>query len=330
MPNYRFLNYELSEADFSLSCEGRRIALEPKALRVLTVLVSRAGRLVDKQELLDTVWPDTFVEDNTLTRTIAILRRELGDSSRESRLIETVPTRGYRFIAEVEVLEAVAMNASPVSSGAMAAQPLTVADQPAAQPAVPNPHGEPPAEAGTEVVPPGPSRLWLWLAVCLALAAAGCLWVWNRRAAAGQPIRSLAVLPLEDLSPGTREDYFADGMTDELITELARIPQLRVVSRTSAMQEKGTRKPLGQIARELQVDAVVEGSVLRSAGRVRITAQLIDARSDRHLWAQSFEGGARRYPHSAGRCRARHRLRNQVRAHAGNAGSILNGKACES
>jgi TolB-like protein/cytochrome c-type biogenesis protein CcmH/NrfG len=98
------------------------------------------------------------------------------------------------------------------------------------------------------------------------------------------------VLPLEDLSPGPREDYFADGMTDELITEWARIPGLRVVSRTSVMQDKGTHKPLRRIAQELDVDALVEGSVVRSGDRVRITAQLIDTRSDKHLWAQTFEG----------------------------------------
>lgn len=104
MANYRFLEFELSEEDFTLSRVGQRIALEPKALRVLVLLVSRAGHLVDKQELLSSVWPNTFVEENTLTRTIGILRREFGDSSRDSRIIETVPTRGYRFIAPVEIL----------------------------------------------------------------------------------------------------------------------------------------------------------------------------------------------------------------------------------
>src|SRR5258707_15448443 len=104
--NYRFLDYDLSENDFCLCREGQRIPLEPKVLRVLTLLVSRAGRLVDKQELLESVWPDTFVEENTLTRTIAILRRQLGDTSRDSKLIETVPTRGYRFIATVEIMPA--------------------------------------------------------------------------------------------------------------------------------------------------------------------------------------------------------------------------------
>src|SRR4051812_10938768 len=103
MPSYRFLEFELSEADFCLTRGGQRIALEPKALRALTLLVSRAGRLVDKHELIESVWPDTFVEENTLTRTIALLRRKLGDNSQDSRVIETVPTRGYRFIAPVEI-----------------------------------------------------------------------------------------------------------------------------------------------------------------------------------------------------------------------------------
>ena len=135
-------------------------------------------------------------------------------------------------------------------------------------------------------------RKKFWIAA-VGLAAALILlavWLIQKRSHADAPIRSLAVLPLDDLSPGTREEYFADGMTDELITELAPIPGLRVVSRTSVMQDKGARKSLAQIARELEVDAIVEGSVVRSGDRVRITAQLIDARSDKHLWAQSFEG----------------------------------------
>ena len=105
MPSYRFLDFELSEGEFCLSRSGQRVALEPKALRVLTLLVTRAGHLVDKRELLESVWPNSFVEENTLTRTITILRRELGDTSRDSKIIETVPTRGYRFIAPVTFLE---------------------------------------------------------------------------------------------------------------------------------------------------------------------------------------------------------------------------------
>ena len=272
MTSYRFLEFELSEEDFSLSRGDQRIALEPKALRVLTLLVSRAGHLVDKQELLSSVWPDTFVEENTLTRTIGILRRELGDTSRDSKIIETVPTRGYRFIAPVEVLPGQAPNSLPAQNGNASASPL---------------------QSGPAVVPTDkavtPKLRWLLLIACLILIPITALWIRHRHQPTA-PIRSLAVLPLDDLSPGTRQEYFADGMTDELITELAKIPNLRVVSRTSVMQDKGIRKPLAQIARELNVDAVVEGSVVRSADRVRITAQLIDTRSDKHLWAQSFEG----------------------------------------
>ncbi len=303
MSNYRFLDFELSESDFCLSRAGQRIALEPKALRVLTLLVSRAGRLVDKQELLGSVWPDTFVEENTLTRTIANLRRQLGDSSRDSKLIETVPTRGYRFIAHVEIVPAPAIETSPASPGqtehpagpsgrpqtsVTAVDTAPVADSKAISDSLPATIA---GMSATRTPRAGFLKLgWPLLALCLGLAALLGFWIRHRLVQTDEPIRSLAVLPLDDLSPGTREDYFADGMTDELITELARIPGLRVVSRTSAMQDKGARKSLAQIARELNVDAIVEGSVVRSGDRVRITAQLIDARSDKHLWAQSFEG----------------------------------------
>jgi TolB-like protein/DNA-binding winged helix-turn-helix (wHTH) protein/tetratricopeptide (TPR) repeat protein len=269
MASYRFLEFELSDEDFTLTRGGQRTALEPKALRALTLLVSRAGHLVDKQELLSSVWPDTFVEENTLTRIIAILRRELGDSSRDSKIIETVPTRGYRFIAPVEILPAQSQNGNAASASVMLASQAVLPTDKARRPNV----------------------RWLLLIACLILVALTDLWIRHRHQQAA-PIRSLAVLPLDDLSPGTREEYFADGMTDELITELAKIPNLRVVSRTSVMQNKGARKPLAQLARELNVDAVVEGSVVRSGDRVRITAQLIDTRSDKHLWAQSFEGPA--------------------------------------
>src|SRR5215469_18940767 len=139
MASYQFLEFELSEEDFTLSRRGQRIALEPKALSVLTLLVSRAGHLVDKQELLESVWPNTFVEENTLTRTIGILRRELGDNSRDSKIIETVPTRGYRFIAPVAMLP-----------GSPPAPPVLTAPPPA--------HGE----AQTAVVPKQPARRRGW------------------------------------------------------------------------------------------------------------------------------------------------------------------------
>jgi TolB-like protein len=145
-------------------------------------------------------------------------------------------------------------------------------------------------------LPPAPRAPVRWVGhwwVVLAIGVIGVLCFWflsgNRKVHGAGPIRSLAVLPLQNLSKNADEEYFADGMTDALITEFARMPNLRVVSRTSVMQEKGSKKSLRQIASELDVDAIVEGSVVRSGGHVRITAQLIDARNDTHLWARSFE-----------------------------------------
>ena len=138
----------------------------------------------------------------------------------------------------------------------------------------------------------GSAKSWLGAAAGIIVIAAivgAAHWKAGRRLRAIRPIRSLAILPLQNLSGDANEEYFADGMTDALITELAHIPNLRVVSRTSVMQDKGNKKSLRQIASELDVDAIVEGSVVRSGDRVRITAQLIDARDDQHLWAQSYE-----------------------------------------
>ena len=263
---FRFDRFQADDTAFRLIADGAPVSLEPKALRLLLYLIQNRGRLVRKQELLDAVWADTVVSESALTRSVGLLRKTLDDDSREPRFIETVPTAGYRFVAHVETTAA----AEPAGM-----EPLT-----------------PPAPSPRPPTPPRPRshfRLAAILIACLALLAVAWLFATRRPSA---PIRSLAVLPLNNLSGDPSQEYFADGMTDELITELARIPNLRVVSRTSVMARKGTRRPLPEIARELNVDAIVEGSTVRSGNRIRITAQLIDARTDRHLWAQSFEGNA--------------------------------------
>ncbi|HEY4011468.1 MAG TPA: winged helix-turn-helix domain-containing protein, partial [Acidobacteriaceae bacterium] len=260
---YRFDRFQADDTAFRLSADGVPVSLEPKILSLLLYLLQNRDRLVRKQEILDAVWQDAAVTENALTRSIGLLRKALNDDSREPRFIETVPTAGYRFIARVEIF----------ASGAP-----------------PSPPG-----ATHPVLPPHSKsrslRLVAVIALCVLVAAA-VSWLAFARLHRPVTIRSLAVLPLANLSGDPGQDYFADGMTDELITDLAHIPNLRVVSRTSVMLDKNAKKPLPDIARDLGVDAIVEGSTVRSGDRIRITAQLIDARTDRHLWAQNFEGSA--------------------------------------
>ena len=187
------------------------VALPPKAIEVLAELVKQPGEVVGKQELLQVVWPNTFVEDANLNQMIFLLRRALGNSD-GGEYIATVPRRGYRFTACVHTVEL-------------------------------------------------PFR-----------------------------IESIAVLPLANLSGDPGQEYFADGITEALITELAKIASLRVVSRTSVMRYKGRTEPVARIARALRVQGILEGSVVKSGDRLRITVQLIHAESDRHVWTEVYEG----------------------------------------
>jgi TolB-like protein/DNA-binding winged helix-turn-helix (wHTH) protein/Flp pilus assembly protein TadD len=253
-------------------------------MKLLELLLERPGEVVTREELRGRVWPDEDFGDFDQAVNIAIakLRNALGDSAENPRYIETLPKRGYRFIAEVSVVEPDA--------------PTKREEPPAGELPVTAP-AHPLPSTGLALAPK--RRLWLTpgvitvLALVLILAAALAVWLLRSHSPAPTGIRSLVVLPLDNLSGEASQDYFADGMTDELITDLAQISALRVISRTSAMVYKGARKPLPQIARELNVDAVVEGTVLRSGDQVRITAQLIQAADDKHLWAESYEGNVR-------------------------------------
>jgi TolB-like protein/Tfp pilus assembly protein PilF len=194
--------------------------------------------------------------------------------------VETVARRGYRFLVEVKLADA-----APLPNSALATQPspaTEIGDRPPLA-------GNLPARKSLLPLP----ALKISVFALLLLTAALAIWKFHSSNRPSPAIRSLAVLPLESLSSDASQDYFADGMTDELIADLGQISALRVISRTSVMVYKHARKPLPQIARELNVDAVVEGTVLRSGDRVRITAQLIEASSDKHLWSQSYEGELR-------------------------------------
>ncbi|HKW64827.1 MAG TPA: tetratricopeptide repeat protein [Candidatus Acidoferrum sp.] len=237
-----------------LQANGATKHVEPKAMQVLVYLSEHTDEVITKERLIGAVWADTFVTDDVLTRCISELRKAFEDDAKNPQVIETIPRSGYRLVAAVQRVEA-----QPAAARALKRRwPVALA-----------------AVAGL-------------LVVGIALNV-GNLRRRMFRPALTAPIRSLAVLPLANLSGDPEQEYFADGMTEELITDLAKIGALRVISRTSVMGYKAAHKPLPEIARELNVDAIIEGTVQRSGGRVRIAAQLIEARTDQHLWAESYE-----------------------------------------
>lgn len=274
----RFGTFEVVFPAGELRKAGVRIKVQQQPMKLLEILLENAGEVVTREELRGRIWrEESFGDfDQAVNIAIAKLRSALSDSAENPRFIETLPKRGYRFIAEV--------SASP-GSVRPAAEP---AQPPLAEP-TPPPQVEAPASSSRKINP-----LWIVAAFVIFVGVVvGGYFLLRKPDDPAANIRSLAVLPLENLSGDESQSYFADGMTDELITDLAQISALRVVSRTSVMQYKDTHKPLPEIARELNVDAVIEGAVLRSGQQVRITAQLIHARLDKHLWAQSYEGDLR-------------------------------------
>jgi TolB-like protein/DNA-binding winged helix-turn-helix (wHTH) protein/Tfp pilus assembly protein PilF len=259
----RFGVFEADPASGELRRSGAKVRLHEQPFQVLLALLERPGEVVLRHELQHRLWPDdTFVEfDNSLNHAISRLREALGDSTENPRFIETLPRRGYRFIA-------------PIST------PLE--------------NLRPPAAVPEAAVRPGRVNRRLIVvavvAVVAMVAAVAGRFYWRQRSApSASSIQSLAVLPFKNLSGDADQEYFVDGMTEALILELSRIRPLRVISRTSAMHYKTTTKRAPQIAGELGVDAVVEGSVQREGNRVRVTVQLIHGPSDAHVWANSYE-----------------------------------------
>ena len=278
----RFSGFEVDSRTKELRRRGRPVKLPPQALRLLEFLASHPGQLVTREEIRQEIWSgDTFVDfEHGINKSIRQIRDALNDDAGKPKFIETIPRRGYRFIAGLEPAESAPAVAAP-AEGAAGAAALTT---PVPSPSVAEPSGTP----GRRLLAGGT----VLLAACVALLVfngGG----WRSRLlprTASKPIESLAVLPLENLSNDPEQDYFAEGLTDEMITNLAKISALRVISRTSVMRYKGTKEPIPQIARELNVDALLEGTVTRDRGRVRITAQLIAAAPEKHLWAEQYEG----------------------------------------
>ncbi len=272
----RFGDFSLDLRAGELRKHGIKIKLSGQPLDILALLLEQPGEVVTREELRAKLWPaDTFVDfDHGLGSAINRLREALHDSADAPRFIETLPRRGYRFIAPVERLE------SAIS------KPALLQDF---EPQRPTPNERPAS-------PQGSRRIFvlagLLVAAAGALGLAVSLGVWQPRflrGASRSSIHDLAVLPLANVSGDPGQEYLSEGMTEALITDLAKIADLRVISRTSVMRYKGTKKPLPEIAGELNVDAVVEGTVARSGNRVRVTANLVQASPEKHLWAESYE-----------------------------------------
>jgi TolB-like protein/DNA-binding winged helix-turn-helix (wHTH) protein/Tfp pilus assembly protein PilF len=273
----RFGSFEVIPAAGEVRKGGVKIKLQEKPYQLLLLLLERPGEIVTREEVRRALWPaDTFVDfDHSLGTAIAKLRTALGDSARSPRFVETVAGRGYKFIAPVT---------------------RTLPDQQVDEAAAHGPEEPAPAQPARSThqfrraiagIPVGLLAGAAVLTLVLGFDISG-IGSWLRRHTNG-PVGALAVLPLQNLSNDSTQEYFVDGMTEQLITSLAQLRGVQVISRTSVMQYKGAKKPLPEIGRDLKVDALIEGSVMRSDNRVRISAQLVDARTDAHLWAGTYE-----------------------------------------
>jgi TolB-like protein/DNA-binding winged helix-turn-helix (wHTH) protein/tetratricopeptide (TPR) repeat protein len=265
--SYKFGDFELDPARFELRRNGAPVKLERIPMELLILLAEKDGAVVSRQEIVDRLWgKDVFVDtEHGINTAIRKIRTALREDADRSRFLQTVPGKGYRFIPELSNGNATTPEAAPITV--------------------------PPVEL-TVIVPAHRSRRTLAaLLTATIVVAAALLVVYLRRTAhAGDGrIKSIAVLPLTNLSGDASQDYFADGMTDEIITMLAKNTSLRVVSRTSVMQYKAVGRPLRDVARELGADAILEGSVSKSGNRAHVTVQLIRAADDTHVWADSYD-----------------------------------------
>ena len=304
---YRFGEFTLDADQRVLLREAKPVPLTPKAFNTLLMLVENSGRIVGKEELMSRLWPDTFVEDANLTFNVQQLRKSLGDSARRPRYIETVARRGYRFIAEVEeVLSDSAPEGSQVTRRFETVAAQTQSEGNRNSDAV----TEQKAEAAVSVTPAMPkvvagestptrsaARLRIVIVAATVVAAillAGGLLLRRHSSAQPQPSGErvmLAVVPFENLTGDAGQEYFSDGLTEEMITQLGSLdPQhLGVIARTSVMHYKESRAPLDQIGRELGVQYVLEGSVRRDSNDVRVTVQLIRVRDQTPVWSRQYD-----------------------------------------
>jgi TolB-like protein/DNA-binding winged helix-turn-helix (wHTH) protein len=296
-PVYEFGDFRLDCGRYELLRDGRTIRVERKPMELLILLLSREGQLVTRAEIAERMWDsEVFVDtEHGINTAIRKIRQILRDDPANPRFVQTVTGMGYRFIAPVSGLqpgvEVSQSSVPPLVSEALKPEPPSSA--------IPLSIPDPASPEAPRLPFPEKVRLRPWLALAVfAVFVIATLAVapGSHRLAIGllhrntaPAISSLAVIPLDNLSGDPGQEYFADGMTDELITMLAKNSNLRITSRTSVMQYKGVHKPLPQIAQDLGVDGILEGSISRANGQVHMTLQLIRADTDSHLWAESYD-----------------------------------------
>ncbi len=280
---HQFGDFELDPSRFELCRNDRVVKLERIPMELLILLLERQGSVVTRQEIVDRLWgKDVFVDtEHGINTAIRKIRQALRDDPEHPRFILTVSGKGYRFVAGENGNQ---------QSAAPSETPIVMPER------EPRPSGSDVPDRGSDsaVMPAiqnNRAKLAIAISICLIAAAILIAFLRHRIVSANQAsqIHSIAVIPLANLSGDATQDYFADGMTDQLITALAKNRTLRVVSRTSSTQYKGVNRPVRDLARELGVDGILEGSIERTANRVHMNVQLIYAPTDSHVWAESYD-----------------------------------------
>lgn len=261
----RIGNWRVNSNSGEISRNGETVRLEARTLRLLLCLAERPGEVISIDALLDCVWPGVAVAPDSVYQAVTTLRRQLGDDPKQPSYIATVPRLGYRLVASVR----------PDAAG------TEVSNQPAGDP-------QPPTAGTPLVAPRGRSRL-LWaaaLALCLAI---GAFFIYHRRHAVAGGETSIAVLPFVDLTEKMAQEEFADGITEELIDRLSKIPSLRVPPPTSSFYFKDKRVPVAEIAKRLGVVYVLDGSTRKSGDRLRVAARLVRADKGYVMWTETYD-----------------------------------------
>jgi TolB-like protein/DNA-binding winged helix-turn-helix (wHTH) protein/Tfp pilus assembly protein PilF len=301
LAEYRFAEFLVNERNRQLSCEGTEIPLTAKAFDLLIVFLKNPNRLLEKNELIEKVWDSKFVEEGNLARNVSTLRKALGANAHHHRYIVTIPGFGYRFVAEVERL---GLETPQTDDGSLKeGNHLAIDGSPSfninnfPESIDGDRHGSAAVETDNDEMQPGRSSWFrrhlvatVTLASLIVITAASVIVFLRRISGSGSnpPIKSLAVLPFDNLSGDPSQDYFSDGMTEELTQNLTQIRALKVISRPWAKQVKGLGKTPQEIAEEFKVDSIVTGTVQRSEGKIRVSAQLINAASGANIWAQTY------------------------------------------